>query len=122
MAATVTMAGLAAGLPSGEDVFGPVTMTGTSVVPGGWGGTLAVGDNVIPVPAGSTPTWAWLFLGVGGVAATIKLRTNLNSTDAGLRIAPFSNVGCAVFPLPAGTTQLILNASASVAAISVKFG
>jgi hypothetical protein len=55
------------------------------------------------------------------VPATIKLRTNLNAADAGLPVAPFSNIGWAAFPLPAGTTSVILNASSTVAAIGVAF-
>ena len=54
-----------------------------------------------------------------GVTATVKVRTNLNSSDAGLPVAPFSNIGYAVFPVVSGVTSLILNASGSVSPVSL---
>lgn len=121
MSGTLTLTGMAAGLPSGEQILGPVTMTGVSIVTGLEGANLAVGDNAFPIPAGSLVTAVAIFLGTGGVAATVKLRTNLNSGDAGLPITPFSSIGFAAFPLSPGTTEVILNASAMVVSVAVAF-
>jgi hypothetical protein len=56
-----------------------------------------------------------------GPTPTVKLRTNLNSTDGGLEIAPFASIAWAVFPLPTGTTTVILNASGALAAMELSF-
>lgn len=118
---TLTLTGMAAGLPSGEQILGPATMTGVSVVSGLTGGTLSVGDNTFPTPPGSTPTAVAVFLGLGGSTATVKVRTNLNFSDGGLPVGPFSSIGWAAWPLPAGTTEVVLNASQTVTGVSVAF-
>lgn len=112
MAGTITVTGLSAGLPGGEIVSGPVTITGTSLVGELTGSSLAVGDNVFPVPSGAVAVA--VFLGEAP-AATVRARTNLNASDAGLPISPYAGLGCAVLPLPVGVSSLTLNASATVA-------
>lgn len=121
MSGTLTLTGMAAGLPSGEQILGPSTMTGVSVVGQLDGGNLAAGDNVFACPSGATVTAVAIFLGVGGSSAVIKLRTNLNASDAGTPISPFSNEGFAAFPIAPGVTEVILNSSALVTGLAVAF-
>lgn len=111
MSGTLTVSGMAAGLPFGEEIIGPLTMVGASVIDWVNGTTLNSGDNTFTLPSGVTPTAVLIVLGTAGVTATVKVRTNLNSGDAGLPVAPFSNIGYAVFPLPSGVTSVILNSS-----------
>lgn len=106
---TFTVTGLSASEPTGQRVFGPETIIGTQVI----GETLAVplslGDNTFTVPAGSVA--AWVQAPVNG-AATLLLRTNLNSGDTGL---PVNGTGYPLiypFPLTPPST-LIINASAA---------
>ena len=119
MSGTLTISGMQAGLPSGEQITGPITMTGSSVVEWSESTQLNSGDNTFTLPTGVTCTAMLIVLGSGGVAATIKARTNLNSGDAGLPVAPFSGIGFAVFPLTPGVTSVILNASTTVTPVSL---
>jgi len=114
MAGTLTITGLAAGLASGEKTIGPLTMVGTASVGEIRDLALTAGDNTIPVPAGAA---AVAIVPADTNTVVVKLRTNLNSTDAGL---PVSTVGFLAIPLAAGTTSLILNA-ASQANVEVTF-
>jgi hypothetical protein len=120
MSGTLTISGMAAGLPFGEEIIGPLTITGANVIDQVDGTTLNTGDNTFSAPTGSVAVL--IVLGNGGVAATVKARTNLNSGDAGLPLSPFSGIGYAVFPLSTtGVTSVILNASTSVADVSLLF-
>jgi hypothetical protein len=119
MSGTLTISGMAAGLPFGEEIIGPLTITGANVIDQVDGTTLASGDNTFSVPTGSVAVL--IVLGTGGVAATVKVRTSANPSDGGLPVAPFSAIGYAVFPLVSSVTSVILNASASVAAVSLVF-
>lgn len=121
MAGTLTIAGMAAGLTSGQKTIGPVTMIGASTVGQMFDATLEPGDNTFNLPAGYTFTAVAIFLGTGGVAATVKVRTNLDATDGGLRVAPCSGPNFAAFPLPTGTTSVILNVSATVNNVELSF-
>jgi len=114
MSGTLTVTGLATGLLSGEKVIGPITMSGTATVGEVRDLVLAPGDNTIPVPAGATAAVVVLAATSG---ITFSLRTNLNSTDAGL---PFGPTGWSAIALASGTTSLILNASAQ-AGVEVSF-
>ena len=111
MAGTLTISGMSAGEPAGQRTFGPLTITGTVVI----GETLEVplvsGDNTFAVPSGSV---AALIIGPANGAATLKLRTNVNSGDGGLVIngAGLPTV-CAFAATP---TSLVVNASTSVSA------
>lgn len=118
MSGTLTITGMSAGLPGGEIISGPVTMTGSSLVGSLQSAALAVGDNTFSVPAGAV---AVAIFPTGSTAATVKVRTNLNSGDAGLPVGPYSGLGFAVFPLPTGVTSVILNASQSVATVQLFF-
>lgn len=112
MAGTLTISGLSAGEPAGQRVFGPLTITGTTVIDETLGIPLSSGDNTIAVPAGAV---AAMIIAPTGTAATLKLRTNTNSGDAGLVInaAGFPTV----YTFPATPpTSLIINASTSVSA------
>jgi len=106
MAGTLTIAGLASGLPSGSKVVGPVTMTGTAVIGTITDAALIVGDTTITVPTGAV---ACLIV-LATSTATIKVRSNLNSGDSGLPIAPS---GFMVVPIATGTTSLIINSTAT---------
>lgn len=118
MAGTLTITGMSAGLPAGEIITGPVTMTGSSLVGALQSATLAVGDNTFQVPAGSVAVA--IFPGEAP-AATVKVRTNLNSGDAGLPVAPYPGLGWVSFPLPTGVTSVVLNASQTVSIVQLFF-
>lgn len=116
---TVTVTGMASGLPAGQFTIGPLTTTGTNPAAGGiLPGALASGDNTFAVPAGVVK--AVICLGTAP-AVTVKLRTNLNSGDAGTPIAPYAGIGFTVVDLPAGVTSLILNSSGALAGIELTF-
>lgn len=119
MAGTLTISGMAAGLPFGEEIIGPLSMMGGTVVGQVDDASLAVGDNSFSVPVGSLAVL--IVLGSAGVPSAVTVRTNANATDTGLPVAPFSNVGFVVVPVPSGVTTVILNASAVVAGVSLVF-
>lgn len=122
MPGTLTITGMAAGLTSGgQKTIGPVTMTGSSVVGQVSDATLQEGDNTFALPSGYTFTAVAIFLGTGGVTATVKVRTNLDSADAGLQISPCSGPNFAVFPLPTGTASVILHSSGTVNSVELSF-
>lgn len=107
-AGTFTITGLSSSEPTGERVLGPVTIQGSQVI----GETLAIsltsGDNTVAVPSGAVA--AWLQAPING-SATLTVRTNLNSTDAGLPINATGFPFIYSFPASAPAT-LIINASA----------
>lgn len=118
---TMTVQGMAAGLPSGQSIFGPITTTATEAgVVLRIGATLSSGDNTFSMPSGSTYTKVLINLGTGPTAA-VKVRTNLNAGDTGLPIAPYPNVGWTAFDLVSGVTEIILNASGTVTDIELDF-
>jgi hypothetical protein len=118
MAGTLTVTGMSAGLTSGYKVIGPITITGSNPVGEIIDVTLASGDNTFMVPAGATA----VLLALGSASAvTVKVRTNLNSGDMGLSIAPFGGTGWAAFRLVTGVTSLILNASGSLPNVELSF-
>lgn len=119
MPGAMTITGMSAGLASGQKTIGPVTMTGTAEVGGITDANLSPGDNPFPVPPGPA-TAVSIYLGVSP-AATVKVRTNLNGSDGGLAISPYTGTGWVAFPLPAGVTSLILNASTSVPGVELSF-
>lgn len=118
MSGTLTITGRSAGLPAGEIISGPVTMTGTSLVGALTSAPLAVGDNEFTVPVGAVAVAA--FLGEAP-AATVTVRTNLNTGDAGFPISPYPGVGFASFPLARGVTSLTLNASQTLSNVQLFF-
>jgi hypothetical protein len=115
---TLTVSGMSAGLLTGQKVIGPITITGNNPIGEIIDAALASGDNDFTVPTGAVAMLINLGL---GPTATVKLRTNLNTGDGGLEIAPFSNIAWTVFPLVAGTTSIILNASGPLSAIELSF-
>jgi hypothetical protein len=112
---------MAAGLPSGQKTIGPVTMIGSSTIGQVNDATLEPGDNTFNLPPGYTFTAVAVFLGTGGVSATVKIRTNLDSADGGLQVAPCGGPNFAAFPLPVGTTSVILHVSATVNNVELSF-
>lgn len=121
MAGTLTVTGMAAGLASGWKWFGPVSMTGVSTVGQLIDAQLAVGDNTFALPAGETLCAVAVFLGT--TSATVKLRTSLDASDAGVTIAPYVGAGVpwCVLPLPSGAVAVILNASAIVPGVELSY-
>lgn len=115
MAGTLTIAGTAPGLLTGQKTIGPVTMTGASVIGTVTDLTLASGDNTIAVPAGATAVM--IELPATGTVQ-LKLRTNLNAADGG---TPFGPTGYVVWPVYTGTTSLIINAASATGAIEASF-
>lgn len=119
MSGTLTISGMSAGLPSGQQVIGPVTDTGTNTIGQTIDATLGTGDNTFAVASGAVRVA--VFIPAGGYTATLKIRTNLNSGDGGLPVGPYAGTGWMSWPLPAGTTSVILNSTGSVANVEVKF-
>lgn len=115
MAGTLTVGGLAAGLLTGEKVIGPITDTGAAVIGQVTDMSLASGDNTISVPVGATHV---LIVLPATNALELKIRTNLNSGDAGMPLGP---TGWVKFPLYAGTTQVIINAPGSTGPLEATF-
>lgn len=115
MPGTLTIMGASAGLSSGQKTIGPATMTGNATVGAILDATLASGDNTFSVPTGATAVA--IFLGTGSTT-TIKVRTNLDAADAGIQVG---GSGFVAFPLPAGSTQVVLNASGVLAGVELSF-
>ncbi len=112
MAGTMTYIGMAAGLPGGVNVFGPVTTTANNTIPARFPLALLTGDNTVDIPAGST---SYCIILPQGTTQTVLLRTNLNASDKGVPI----NSTAAQLPwtksdVVTGMTQLILNCSGDV--------
>ena len=115
---TLTVSGAVAGLTSGQVVIGPVTTTGNNIIGEVIVTALVSGDNTYSVPSGSVKVG--IFLGTSA-AATVLLRTNLNSGDAGLPIAPVTGTPWTAFDLPSGVTEIILNSSGSLPGVQLNF-
>lgn len=115
MAGQLTLGGKAEG-PTGQIDVGPTTMTGANVIGAVDSLELAAGDNTISVPTGAVAAVVVFTAIYEG--PEVKLRTNLNSTDAGL---PIQGQGFAVLPLVAGTTSLILHSTASTGLVGLTF-
>jgi hypothetical protein len=112
----MTITGMAAGLPGGEVIIGPVTATGAVVVTGYQSYTLATGDNTYPVPAGAVSV---AVLSPSTNTAELKVRTNVNSTDGGLPLNPAGP--WLKWDLYPGTTSVIVNAASGGAVITLWF-
>ena len=115
MAGNLTIAGLAAGLLTGQEVIGPITDTGSATIGQITDLTLASGDNTLTVPTGATHV---LIVLPPANVVQLKLRSNLNIGDAGMPIGP---TGFVKLPLYTGTTSLIINAASSTGAVEAKF-
>ena len=111
MAGSFTITGFSATEPAGQRTFGPLSIQGTVIIGQTIEMPLVMGDNTFVVPGQSV---ACLIIPPENGEAVLKLRTNLNSGDAGL---PISNKNLMVYslstPLP---TALIVNSSAAVPA------
>jgi hypothetical protein len=121
MPGTLTISGMAAGLKSGINTIGPVTSEGVSTVGSRIDAQLAIGDNTFLFPEGVVVSAVAWFLGT--TTATVKLKTNLNEADGGLRIAPAQGAGIpwGKIDLPTGTTKVILNSSQVVPEVELVF-
>lgn len=113
MAGTVTITGASASEPTGQRVLGPITIQGSIVIGDTVTQALALGDNTIPIPTGSTGV---VLVPPPTGSATLLYRTSLNSGDSGLPISP-AEPFVHTFPSPAPTV-VILNASAAVSAFT----
>jgi hypothetical protein len=113
MSGTVTITGLSASEPAGQRILGPLSVQGYIVVGDTQATALAMGDNVIPVPAGAIGA---VVIPPATGTATLTYRTNLNQADVGLSISP-AQPFVHVFPSP-GPTTIILNASAAQSAFT----
>lgn len=116
MAGTLTLSGLACGLASGEQIIGPNTMAGGAIIGAIIPVTLVTGDNTVSVPPLAVAVAVFV---PSTNTAEIKVRTNLNSFEAGLPINPSGP--WFAWPLYTGTTSVILNAASGGATISVVF-
>lgn len=124
MPGTLVVTGMSAGLASGQKTIGPVTMTGLSTVGEIIDTALSSGDNTISLPpSADNETISAVLIILGTTTATVKVRTNLDSGDAGVQIAPYVGAGVpwCVLPLPSGVTSVILNASGTVTGVELSF-
>jgi len=116
MSGSLTIGGSATE-PAGERIIGPLQIQGNQVV----GETLAVplasGDNTFAIPAGAVLA---LIIPPQNNSVALKVRTNLNSGDAGLPISPTNPMP---YPFPAtAPASLIITASGVVTApLSIVF-
>ena len=118
MPGTLTVQGMSAGLASGQKVIGPVTTVGSNQVGGITTANLTAGDNYFSVPAGAIAVA--IFLGTS-VDVAVTVRTNLNSGDEGLAIAPTTSTPWVKLELVTGTTTIILNAAGTVQGVELSF-
>lgn len=114
----MTYAGASAGLPGGQNVLGPVTTTGNNTVGGRYPVSLVSGDNTFSVPPGATCV---AVIVPQGTTYTVKFRTNLDSGDAGVSIAPTSANPWFKKDLITGETSIILNSNGSVTPVEIDF-
>lgn len=118
MPGSMTLIGMSAGLPGGQVVDGPVTMTGANQIGAIVDVSLATGDNTFTVPTGAV--MCSIFLGLA-TSVAVTMRSNLNSGDSGFPIAPWPGVQFVAIPLVTGMTSLILHAASAVANIEIRF-
>ncbi len=107
-AGTLTVQGSSGAGPTGQITIGPITITGTQVIGEQIVSPLASGDNTFTVPTGAL---AALIVAPTTGTATLKLRTNVNSGDAGLTIHGGGSPTLYAFPSSGPPTSLIINAS-----------
>jgi hypothetical protein len=117
MAGTLTIGGMAAGLPGGYKAIGPITMTGLNTIGSIIDTTLASGDNTFTIPTGAFA----VLIALGSPSGTIKLRTSVDSGDTGVNVSPQSGIGFIVIPLPSAATTVILNSSGTQAGVELSF-
>lgn len=119
MASQINISGLAAGLPAGQVTIGPITFTPANSMCEQLVTNLSSGDTTITVPPNATA----LLLVLPTTSNTVKVRTNLNSGDAGLPIATGSVTSDPFFFSFRGLspTSIILNAGGSVTGVVLTF-
>ena len=111
MAGQFTVTGMAAGLPSGQQQFGPLTIPGAVSIGEQVVLSLASGDNTIAIPTGSV---AVLIVPPTNNSASLTLRHN--ALSVGISLAPGLPFGPYAFP--ATVTSLILNSGGAVSAFT----
>jgi hypothetical protein len=116
MAGSLTIGGLAAGIPSGEKILGPITLAGSNTIGTVEDRELVTGDNTFEVPKGAAAVLvAFPFV---SEAPEVKIRTNLDPLDSGL---PVLGTGFAAWAIPPGVTSLILHSSGSTGLVELSF-
>lgn len=113
MAGQVTITGNDTGSPAGQRVLGPLTVVGSATVGATSVEGLASGDNTLSVPPGAT---GCVIIPPQNGAVALKLRSSLNSGDAGLPISA-NQPSEYTFPTGGAPTTLILNAGSAQAAL-----
>lgn len=118
MAGTLTISGMSSGENAGQRTFGPLTITGTTIIGETLAVSLASGDNTFTVPTGAV---AALIIAPTSGAVVLKLRTNTNSGDAGLVLPSASLPVVYAFPATAPTSLIVNAASAQAAPLTIVF-
>lgn len=118
MAGRLTVTGVSTGENAGQRVFGPLTISGATVIGETIAINLASGDNTFAVPAGAV---AALIVPPANNAVTVKVRSSLNSGDAGLPINPGALPFVYAFPTVAPTSLIVNAASAISGAFTIAF-
>lgn len=117
MATQWTVSALAMGLPGGQNIQETYTIVGTNVVGEALYVNLSSGDNTITIPPNA--------ISVGIVppntnAQALKVRTSLDSGDAGLPISSTDPFGPYCWRGLSPTT-LIINAGGTVTGVQITF-
>lgn len=116
MAGTFTLTGGDNGLPGGSRTFGPITIQGAAVIGEVLDLALASGDNTVAVPTGAV---AVVIIPPSGNTTTLKVRSSLNSGDAGLPINCGTSTGYFLYQFPASApTSVIITAGAAISAFT----
>lgn len=114
----MTISGASAGLPGGQVVIGPCTTTANATIGEKLFVSLSSGDNTTAVPAGATCVAVFL---PQGTTATVKFRTNLDSGDGGVLIAPVTINPWFKKDVVTGETSVVLNSTGSVPGVEIDF-
>lgn len=116
MAGTLTVAGMAASLASGQKTIGPITATGSATIGTITDVALSSGDNSVTVPSGAVMA---LVVFPSGLSTTVKIRTNLDSSGVTVGLSGSATASPFVaFPIVSGVTSLVLNAGGAQSLIT----
>lgn len=117
MAGTFTVSGASSGLATGSKTIGPLTITGTAVVGEVLDVNLSSGDNTLTIPPNAIAVW---IVPPATNTQALKVRTSLNSGDAGLPISASDPFGPFCWRGLSPTT-IIINAAGSVTGVELTF-
>jgi hypothetical protein len=116
MSGSLTIGGMVAGLQSGSKIIAGPTMAGNTIIGTITDRELITGDNSFEVPKEAAAVLIVFPFVIE--AGECKIRTNLDSADAGL---PVPSSGFVAFPLLKTVTSIILHSSGSTGVVELSF-